>query len=152
MKIISTTLFFSVLLFNSYGQQNTLPAGGDASGAGGSASYSVGQVDYANSSGANGNTNEGVQQPYEFFQEVGLEENNFVSSIFPNPTTDIILIDFNYMAPRSLSVFDAAGKLIQNFDTDMNSIEIDMSSYAKGSYMVKIQENKALNTIKIIKN
>lgn len=152
MKTISTALFLTVFLSYSFGQQNTVPTGGDASGTGGSASFSVGQVDYVNSSGSNGNTNEGVQQPYEFFQEVGLEEHNFVSSVFPNPTTDIILIDFNYMAPRSISVFDAGGKLVESLNSDMDQIELDMSKYAKGSYAIKINEQQTLNTIKIIKN
>lgn len=152
MKTISTTLLFSCLLFTSFSQQNTVASGGDASGAGGSSSYSVGQIDYISSSGSNGNSNQGVQQPYEFFQEVGLEENNFVSSIFPNPTTDLILISFNYMAPRSLSLFDAAGKLVITLESDMDSAEIDMSGYAQGSYLLKIKEQQSLNTIKIIKN
>lgn len=152
MKKISTTLLFSAFLFISYGQQNTVASGGDASGTGGSSSYSVGQIDYQSNSGSGGSSNEGVQQPYEFFQEVGLEEHNFVSSIFPNPTSDLILISFNYMAPRSIHVYDAAGKLIENVDTDMDSIEVDMSEYATGSYLVKIYEQQTLNTIKIIKN
>lgn len=152
MKTISTTLLFSTVFFFSFGQQNSVASGGDASGTGGSSSYTVGQIDYNNSTGTNGSSNEGVQQPYEFFQEVGLDENSFVSSIFPNPTTDIILISFNYMAPRSVSLFDAAGKLIESHETDMDSIELDMSSYAKGNYLIRVYEQKTLNTIKIIKN
>ncbi|RYD90052.1 MAG: cadherin-like beta sandwich domain-containing protein, partial [Sphingobacteriales bacterium] len=44
-------------------QQAYLTAGGNANGAGGSASYSVGQTAYMFNKGANGNVQQGVQQP-----------------------------------------------------------------------------------------
>jgi hypothetical protein len=41
-------------------------AGGEATGSGGSVSYSVGQVVYTTNTGINGSVAQGVQQPYEF--------------------------------------------------------------------------------------
>ena len=44
-------------------QQNTVSGGGDLSGAGGTMSISLGQLDYVYQSGINGSLNQGVQQP-----------------------------------------------------------------------------------------
>lgn len=152
MRTISTTLLFTSLIFGAVGQQNTVSAGGDASGAGGTASYSIGQVDYINSSGSNGNTNEGVQQPYEFFQEVGLEEEIIISAVYPNPTTDIIQIEFENASHRTLELFDQNGKLVLNTACSESNTSLDLSSLAKGSYMLSVQRDEKTQTIKLIKH
>ncbi len=61
--LVVITLGISSLL-----AQQTIPAsGGDATGSGGSVSYSVGQVFYHTHSAAAGSVAEGVQQPFEIF-------------------------------------------------------------------------------------
>ncbi len=46
--------------------QEVIPAsGGNATGSGGSVSYSAGQVFYLTHEGTTGSVNEGAQQPYE---------------------------------------------------------------------------------------
>ncbi|RLD56213.1 MAG: T9SS C-terminal target domain-containing protein, partial [Bacteroidetes bacterium] len=56
--------------------QEVIPAtGGEASGSGGSASYTVGQVVYTTNTGTNGNSvSQGVQQPYEISVVTGIAE------------------------------------------------------------------------------
>ncbi len=69
-----------VLLFLGLGglqaQDAVTAAGGEASGSGGSSSYSVGQVLYTTSAGSNGIVAHGVQQAYEIFVTAGIEETN----------------------------------------------------------------------------
>ncbi|MFZ9029101.1 MAG: T9SS type A sorting domain-containing protein [Crocinitomicaceae bacterium] len=152
MRTISTTLLFTSLIFGAFGQQNAVSAGGDASGTGGTASYSIGQVDYINGSGSNGNMNEGVQQPYEFFQEVGLEEEIIISTVYPNPATDIIQIEFENAAQRKLELFDQNGKLVLNASCNESNTSLDLSTLAKGSYMLSVQREQKTQTIKLIKH
>ena len=152
MRTISTTLLFTSLIFGAVGQQNAVSAGGDATGTGGSVSYSIGQVDYINSSGSNGNSNEGVQQPYEFFQEVGLEEEIIISAVYPNPTTDIIQIEFENAAQRELELFDQNGKLVLNSTCSDSNTSLDLSALAKGSYMLSVHRDQKTKTIKLIKH
>lgn len=152
MRTISTTLLFTSLIFGAVGQQNTVSAGGDASGAGGSVSYSIGQVDYINNSGSNGNTNEGVQQPYEFFQEVGLEEEIIISAVYPNPTKDVIQIEFENAVLRVINLYDQQGKLILKNETNEKYTSLDLSKLAKGTYMLEVQNENKTQTIKLIKN
>jgi hypothetical protein len=152
MRTISTTLLFTSLIFGAVGQQNAVSAGGNASGTGGSVSYSVGQVDYINSSGSNGNSNEGVQQPYEFFQEVGLDEEIIISAVYPNPTTDIIQIEFENAAQRKLELFDQNGKLVLHSTCSDSNTSLDLSALAKGSYMLSVYRDQKTQTIKLIKH
>ncbi len=46
-------------------QQNTVGAGGLATGTGGSVSYSIGQLDYVTASGSGGSASQGMQQVYK---------------------------------------------------------------------------------------
>ena len=61
--------------------------GRDASGSGGTAAYSLGQVVYTTNSGTSATVSQGVQQAYEIFT-IGIKETelNISLSVFPNPT------------------------------------------------------------------
>lgn len=71
--------------------QETVSAGGkEATGTGGTVSYTIGQVVYTTNTGTNGSVVQGVQQPYEISVVTGLEEAEDISlefSIYPNPVT-----------------------------------------------------------------
>lgn len=155
MKVNTLWIVACCVSCYSFSQQNTVTSGGDASGAGGSYSYSIGQVDYINNSGSNGNVHEGVQQPYEFFNEVGLDEEFLVvTNIYPNPSTDIIVVetdesrtDLEYM------IYDANGKVLGSGEITSSKTEIDVSSFATGQYILKISNTqKIIESIKIIKH
>lgn len=68
MKKIVTTIALIVLGmtgFTIHAQNGTVSSGGNATGLGGSVSYSVGQVFYTTSSGAGGKASQGVQQVFD---------------------------------------------------------------------------------------
>ena len=48
-------------------QEAVAAAGGEATGSGGTVSYTIGQINYTTNTGAGGTITQGVQQPYEFF-------------------------------------------------------------------------------------
>ena len=65
MKTSLFTLVFSIAIPTGLlAQQNSVSAGGDVSGSGGTVSFSVGQIDYLSITGAGGSVAQGVQQPY----------------------------------------------------------------------------------------
>ena len=138
--------------------QKTIPAtGGNASGAGGSASYSVGQVAYTTNIGANASVAQGVQQPYEISEIVGIEEALGIileCSIFPNPTNDILTLKVENYDIQNLSykLFDATGKLLQSKEVTGNETKISMVGLSPSVYFLKVVDNqKDLKTFKIIK-
>ena len=62
-------LLFAISLSTSVflAQESANVSGGEATGSGGTVSYTIGQVAYTNHTGTNGNINQGVQQPYEIY-------------------------------------------------------------------------------------
>ena len=147
----------SFALTETKAQQGTTATGGEASGAGGTVSYSVGQVSYSNSTNSNGYINEGVQQPYEFFT-VGIATNNNISlsyTAYPNPTASTVTLKVENTSLENLSfqLYDINGKLLLNQKITNNISSIQMGNFASANYLLKITDiNKEVQTIKIIKN
>ena len=77
-------------------------------------------------------------------------ENETVSlSIFPNPATNQINITSNFESPLNLNtqLYDAQGRLLEvifneNFQSDGNSIKLDITNLSPGKYFIKIQSDK----------
>ena len=71
MKNKKTTYYvaflFSIGMLTTNAQENTVSTGANATGAGGTASYSVGQAFYITSSDPSGSVSQGVQQPIEWY-------------------------------------------------------------------------------------
>lgn len=152
-KLLLTGLY-SCISIMSWSQQNTVSSGGEATGTGGTASYSVGQIDYSNTTGSNGNINQGVQQPFEFFL-VNLDEETFANvQLFPNPTNDFIILQIeNITDYEKFVLLDVNGKLIAEGNIETLETHIDMRELANGQYHLTIQNsNNDIQSIKIIKN
>lgn len=153
--------------------QEAIPAsGGEASGSGGSASYSVGQMIYTTNTGTNGSVAQGVQQPYEISVVTGIEEAkgiNLSVSAYPNPTNDFLTLKVdasatNIIPSLSYQLFDMQGKLLETKKITGNETSIVMSNLVPATYFLKIytegrsdrtgaiQNDKKIKTFKIIKN
>ena len=142
--------------------QEAVPVtGGNASGSGGSAGYSVGQVVYTTITGTTGSVAQGVQQPYEISVVAALEETNginLICSVYPNPVTDYLILKIDAEFPRriqslSFQLFDTNGKLLENKKLYGNETSILMSHFVPSVYFLKILADKEeVKTFKIIKN
>jgi len=138
-------------------QNNPVSSGGDATGAGGTLSYSIGQVVYTTATGSGGTSNQGVQIPYEIttlgtenFPEISLQ-----MVVYPNPTSSIANLKIeNYgFQQASYWLFDVHGKLIFNQKITKSDTPITMGHLASGTYLLKVtSQNKILKTFKILKN
>lgn len=68
-------------------------------------------------------------------------------SLFPNPTNSIATLEFTSTVKKTtqLSIIDINGKTVMtqniNANTNKNYITLDLSNYAKGIYLVKLQTN-----------
>ena len=153
---LSAVLLLGLGLTGLQAQTSVNATGSNASGSGGSVSYSVGQVVYTNNTGTNGSVAQGVQQPFEIFT-VGIKETelNIFLTVFPNPTTDYLTLSIDDFDISNLSyqLYDMNGKLLQNAKITGNQTSIVMSNLVPANYFVKvIQGNKEVKTFKIIKN
>ena len=81
-------------------QQATTASGGDASGSGGTAAFSVGQVVYTANTNASGTVSQGVQQAFEIFTlSIKETELNISLKAFPNPTlNNLIAYPFSFQS------------------------------------------------------
>ena len=153
--ILAMVLFVAVI---STKAQEAVPAtGGEASGSGGSASYTVGQVVYTTSTGTNGSIAQGVQQPYEISVVTGIKEAkgiNLSVSAYPNPATDYLTVKVeNYKTDNlQYQVFDINGKLLQSVKATGQETSINIQDYPAANYFVKVIDNKKeIKAFKIIK-
>ena len=139
-----------------YAQQSANASGGDASGSGGSAAYSVGQVVYTSVSGATGTSNQGVQQPFEFFL-TGIDDFPGIQlemTAYPNPTRSSlnIRIDGDYQPGMSYQLYNTAGQMITGARIENVITEIPMQGLSAGNYLLRILNTEAtLKTFSIIK-
>ena len=158
---ISSTLILSLICIELQAQEIIPTTGGNASGSGGSASYTVGQVVYTTNNGANGSVAQGIQQPYEISVVSGVDETesiNLILSVYPNPTTDILTLKIESSATQSIQamsyqLYDISGKLLENKKIDGSETSIGMSKLEPSIYFLKVTDNnKSVKTFKIIKN
>jgi hypothetical protein len=137
--------------------QEAIPAsGGDASGSGGTLSFTVGQLGYSSNSGSNGSVAEGVQQPYEISTTVGIELSNISLDFiaYPNPTINNIVLsikDFNN-EKLNYQLYDMSGKLLKSNKVNAINTTIDMSELPVSNYVLNINnDNSIIKSFKIIK-
>ena len=158
MNKIYLVLLSLVIGLNAKAQQSTNTSGGNATGTGGTVSYSVGQISYTTNTGTGGSACQGVQQPYEIYTVTSLDEAkdlNINLSAFPNPTFDNLILKIESTTTKNLSylLFDMNGKLLASQKLDGTETKIAMNNYAAATYFIQITENNnTLKTFKIIKN
>jgi len=139
-------------------QEAKIATGGNASGSGGSVSYSIGQMVYTTITGTNGSVAQGVQQPFEISVVTGLDEVEGISlrcSVYPNPTTDYLVLKVENFDKENLSyqLIDINGKPIENKNITGNETNIIMSDLVPATYFLKVTlNNKEVKTFKIVKN
>ena len=155
---LSAVLLLGLGLTGLHAQEAILATGGEASGSGGSVSYSVGQVLYTTNTGTNGSVAEGVQQPYEISVVVGIEQAkdiNLICTAYPNPTTDLLTLEVEIAANENLffQLYDMMGKLLVCKKLIDIKTTISMANLAPATYFLKVTDNqKVVKTFKIIKN
>lgn len=150
-------LLLGFSLTTAQAQQASTATGGDASGSGGTAAYSIGQVVYTTNTGTNGSVAQGVQQPFEISVVVGLEDNQISLNVkaYPNPTTDYLTLSVgnSELSNLNFQLFDISGKLIESKKIVNSSETIRMEELPRAIYFLKvINNNKEIKTFKIIKN
>jgi hypothetical protein len=159
---LSALLLLGLGLTGLQAQTSVNATGGDATGSGGSVSYSVGQVVYSTSTGTSGSVAQGVQQPFEISVETSIEEAkgiNLSVKAYPNPTSDYLQlkVESEKLKDLSFQLYDMNGKLLLNEKITGTQTSIVMSNLVPATYFVKvIQGNnevgaKQLNVVKIFK-
>jgi Secretion system C-terminal sorting domain len=139
-------------------QSTNSATGGNATGSGGSVSYTVGQITYQTLTGTNYTVVQGVQQPYEISVITGIEETKDISleiMVYPNPATDFIKLKIKNYEIQNLryKLYDINGSLLQDNKVEGNETSIILTNFISATYILKVTDNnKIIKTFKIIKN
>lgn len=137
-------------------QQAVVPAGGEATGNGGTVSYTTGQVTSATVSSSNGSVAQGVQQPYEVIATSLVQESNgqLLATAFPNPASSFINIHIQSMVDQgNYRLMDALGQLVLQGRFGGTDDTIDLASLPAASYhLVLFTGAKPIGTFTVIKH
>ena len=154
-------LNFSILLLISIGltklnaQDVVTASGGNASGSGGSISYTVGQVVYTSNKSSSGSISQGVQQPYEISIVSGIEDLQGITlTAFPNPTTNNLTLKIENKEENQFSatLFDINGRQLSKQVISNSETTIPMEQFNVSTYFLKVFDSKKeIKTFKIIK-
>ena len=136
-------------------QNAVVPAGGTASGNGGSVTYTVGQIAVQTNSDGTVSISEGVQQPYEI-SVVGVDDYPGITLnavLFPNPTQgNVQLTIVNLQFEGEVKVFDSNGKFLFSKKIEGENTAFDLSPYAPATYYVNVYSGKKmLKSFKVVK-
>jgi hypothetical protein len=82
-------------------------------------------------------------------EKINTNENDF--HLYPNPTSENITINFTTQGNKQIEIYSIEGKQIAIYFSDKNQFIINTSSFAKGSYVVKVITEKEVQTVKFIK-
>lgn len=148
------------LIFNTcflHAQETTLSTGNNASGTGGSISYSIGQVSYQQHIGGTASVAEGVQQPYEWMVVAGIDEKEIqlLINAYPNPTTQYLTLQVDNLNQKNLVYYlsDSEGKIITSNKINEELTPISMDQLSAANYFLTIKEgDQLIKNFKIIKN
>lgn len=158
--LIAAVSFLLCVPSYTYAQEAITATGGSFADDTGSFSYSIGQVVYTTVAGSNGIVPLGVQQPYKFLMEPGIDNKKaptLICFVYPNPTSNSLTLKVeNSMdigsAKLSFQLFDLQGRLIEKHEITSNETNIPMENLVPSVYQLVVNYNNEIKTFKIIKN
>ena len=94
---------------------------------------------------------------YSIYRQLNfVAANNRLVKFYPNPTKGKLFLDFNSVVAKEnkvISIYTASGNLIRQFNNAGNGstkLEIDFSSYPKGTYFIQVKTNQDQHTQRIV--
>lgn len=73
-------------------------------------------------------------------------------SAYPNPGAGLYTLQFDTELEKSIKVSDLSGKVILQITTSENSLNLDLSAFANGMYLVNVKQGTDQHTVKLIKH
>jgi hypothetical protein len=151
-------LFSGLATFESRAQEMIPTAGGEASGGGGSLSFSAGQPFYSFHTGNDGSLTEGLQQSYVIQLITSIEEvfpSGLLYEVYPNPSAGILILKVKDTGAENLrfQLHNLNGQLLVENKISAVETPISLTGLSRAVYLLKVMEGQeVLRTFKIIKN
>lgn len=153
-KIIIITLFIGS--FKAISQNSFLSNGNTINHSEGSISYSIGQLNQNHVQNSSFFISEGVQQPLEIIDVLGITSMKPTTtfSIYPNPTSDIVAIQFDQVFSNDIHIVikDIAGRILVSEELNVNSTTLSIGHLPTAIYYLTITTPQQSSTFTLIKN
>jgi len=157
MRKVAFILSFAVFFLPTALSQTSLSSsGGNATGAAGSLSYTMGQAGYVTLTGATGTATEGVQQPFIISSPTGTAPDAFSLRwiAYPNPVNESLTLETGNIITGDLSykLTDMYGRSVKNGRITSGSMTISFSELPPGTYFLRIFiTDREIKIFKIVK-
>ncbi|AUP78904.1 T9SS type A sorting domain-containing protein [Flavivirga eckloniae] len=135
-------------------QESPTVTNGKAKGAGGTVSYSVGQVVCTTNTGLNGSLSQGVHQPYGMTLATDNGLIHLELMVYPNPTTNRLTLNVDNIEFSMLNfqLYDIHGNQLKSGWLENKTTTIIMEKLPTATYFLKVSDNKKTSkTFRIIK-
>lgn len=158
MKHIILSVLATVLSFGAAAQQTLSTAGGDATGAAGSVSYTLGQPFVSSAFAASGaSLNEGIQKAYTVSEAAidGIVPLDITTRIYPNPTADELVVEVmeaDNSRKLRYELYAVGGTLVAQGLMEQGTLRLSMDSCPAGSYVLLLSDGEASRSYHIVKN
>ena len=148
-------MFLLLFVAGSATAQKVVSAsGGTATVAGTQVSWTIGEPITATVSDGNNILTQGFQQSKLTVTAIDdIQISGVEIKVYPNPTSDYVTVHFSKVMEKPVYLlFDFSGRLIEQKNIESNDAKIDMTGYAGGSYILKLNSGQQpLQSFKIIK-
>jgi hypothetical protein len=146
-------------LFHQLKAQETVPAAGsNASGTGGSVSYTIGQIEYTRISATGGSVSQGIQMPYEITVITSVSPSPGFSlkcTAYPNPAAGVLNLKVSNISSDNLTyeLNDLNGKILETKKVSETETSINLSQYADAIYFLNVFDlDKKVESFRIVHN
>lgn len=72
-------------------------------------------------------------------------------NLYPNPTSNLLNIKLSNGTAKSIEIYDMSGQMVFVRSNTSNSESIDVTPFAKGTYIIKINTSEGATTSKFVK-
>lgn len=97
---------------------------------------------------------QGFHQPNLLATAINNVETDYSLLVYPNPSIDYIQLQFqNLKNTVTIQLLSSDGKLLQSQELKTTAeLQIDMSKYAAGTYLLSVKDNQAkVKTYQVVK-
>lgn len=157
MKYI-LSFFLIIVAFAAFSQSTTpevVSSGGEYyENVNGSLSWTLGEPVIETISNGTNTLTQGFQQNSYTITEISeVIDPDFNIKVYPNPTSDIINIEGNYLEIAKVEMYDMNGKIVLSEEINENNYKLNIQNKTVAYYLLKVysKENNIVKEYKICK-
>ncbi|MCF8231203.1 MAG: T9SS type A sorting domain-containing protein [Bacteroidales bacterium] len=103
----------------------------------------------ANGNGATTGDNIYTSEMTAAIDDVGIDEEESIAKMYPNPATDFLKVEFKQSTARQLEIINTRGAVVETVQTDERKITIPLQGLKKGIYFLK-EDNTSLKRFVVL--